>query len=426
MGTSFGTFFLLPPFSYNGEMRPFAAGDIPLTLTRYASSDIAARYFCSTCGAHVFMHYGGEDALTPSDSDLDEWWVCSGVVDGDLNRAVPQLFKTVAQIWVEGTKDGGLAYLGGHPTSEDIERVPAHETGSISPKSPVIPSTSLEERLRHFISSHSSEPIRDETLIAQCYCHSTTILLSRPDVPSSYPPTTRDGPDWHESLDRPEGADEVWWLRPSLTDPGKRDRLATIPCACTDCRKCTGSETVSWTYTPTGRIRVVLRPIVSPASGTEAKVVPWSTIASYVRSSQSISTATSITESLPGELEGYSLPFRVYNSSKDTYRGFCGTCGATIFWYGPQGGTRDNMIDLSAALFSEPSALGPDITQATQFSGNDSLGREEREVGSRRDDWLYWKADRVTGSSDAEGRGDLVERIGEGLKSKDWKGGLTL
>lgn len=373
------------------------------------------------------MHYGGEDALTPTDGDRDEWWICSGVVDGDLSREVPRLFNTVAQIWVDETKDGGLAYLAGHSTSADIERVPAHETGSISPKSPVIPQTSLQERLRQFISSPSSSGAsRGEILIAQCHCHSTTIFLSRPDVASSYPPTTRDGPGWHESLDRPEGADEVWWLRPSLTDPSKRDRLATIPCACTDCRKCAGSEAVSWTYTPTGCISIALRPKASPTARTEVKVVPWSSIAPYVRYPQSISTATSTTESPPGELEGYSLPFRVYNSSKDTYRGFCGTCGATIFWYGPQGGTRDNMIDLSAALFSDRSALDPDITQATQFSGNDSLGREEREVGSRRDDWLDWMADRVTGFSDAEGRGDLVERIGEGLKSKGWKEGLTL
>lgn len=428
MGTSFGTFHLPASFHNNGVRRPFVAGEVPPTLTRYASSDMAARYFCSTCGTHIYMHFGGEDALNPSEGDRDEWWVCTGAVDGDARHS-DGLFKTEAQIWADGTGDGGLAYLVGHSTPTPVEEVSAYETGSTSSKSPIIPRTTLQERLRRYHPLSSEDP-RDETLIAQCHCHSTTIFLSRPDIPSSYPPTSRDGPGWHECLDRPEGSDDAWWLRSSLTDRSKRDRLATIPCACVDCRKSVGSEIVSWTYTPTGCISLALCPdgssATDPTTKSEAKVVPWSAIAPYIRASPPISATTTVSDSLPGHLKGYKLPFRIYESSEGVHRGFCGTCGATIFWYGPQGGTLDNMIDLSAALFSESAALGSLLAQVIRSDKDGEQGGKGREVGSRRDDWLDWTADRVTSSDNAEGRGDLVERLGEGLKSKEWKEALSL
>ena len=76
-----------------------------------------------------------------------------------------------------------------------------------------------------------------------------------------------------------------------------------------------------------------------------------------------------------------------YSSSKDVMRHFCGKCGATVFWRTTE---RPKLIDVSVGLMDAPS-------------------------GSRAEEWLDWKLERVSFTEFAQNKG-LIEMLEGGLK----------
>lgn len=452
--------------------RPWPMGEMPQTLRRYKSSDTAARYFCGMCGTCLWMHYGDEDGPSHTTNATDDsgtagkismqkeedvWFVTTGSLElADAEgEAIEAMFKVVSHIYVEDTKDGGVAVLAGHslPNSDatkDATEIPSYYRRG----SPRITRSELISQLSYastHINPHTNE--RENPLVAQCHCRTVTLLISPPDIPSSYPPEAWNA--WAEALDPPphnrhahthstsqaalqalrdsEVTDtpkfddrDVWWLRPSLVtnrntgnSSTKRNRLLVATCACDSCRRGSGTEVQQWVFTPTGCISVVLRPSSARSSeseDTEAHpvTVPWSAVVPHLPVASRPQITSTASASFP---EGYSLPFEAYESSPGTHRGFCGTCGATIFWSGKQHGEmwpeedRRNTIDISAGL----------VSGAGTVSDGASIS-----VGSRRDEWLDWRSNYVTNLKDYEAkrRGDLGRRIQAGARSEQWLKGL--
>ena len=76
-----------------------------------------------------------------------------------------------------------------------------------------------------------------------------------------------------------------------------------------------------------------------------------------------------------------------YKSSEGVTRHFCGKCGATVFWRTTK---RPKLVDVSVGLMEAPS-------------------------GSRAEEWLEWKTDRVSFTEFSQNR-KLIGMLEEGLK----------
>lgn len=86
---------------------------------------------------------------------------------------------------------------------DETEDVPNEVTYYYRRPPQLLPRFELINQLSYastYIEPHTNETA-DETLVAQCYCRTVTLLISRPDVPSSYPPETWN--TWAEALDPP-------------------------------------------------------------------------------------------------------------------------------------------------------------------------------------------------------------------------------
>jgi hypothetical protein len=78
-----------------------------------------------------------------------------------------------------------------------------------------------------------------------------------------------------------------------------------------------------------------------------------------------------------------------FRSSRDRTREFCGTCGATVFWWGDE---RKDLINVSTGLI------------------------DEQRHGARAEGWLEWQTERVYYQEDAINK-SLVEGLAQGLKA---------
>lgn len=101
------------------------------------------------------------------------------------------------------------------------------------------------------------------------------------------------------------------------------------------------------------------------------------------------------------QLDGRPLDFSMgtlkeYNSSKGVMRQFCGTCGATIFWRSTE---RPKLVDVSVGLMQARS-------------------------GSRAEEWLDWRLNRVSFTEFAQNR-RLIGMLEDGLKDYKKKAGKT-
>ncbi|EFX04835.1 duf636 domain containing protein [Grosmannia clavigera kw1407] len=85
---------------------PAAADHILASLSAYASSAAVTRYFCRTCGCHVFRRDRGADEIV-------QWQVATGVIVEEIGDAAssdrPATLAFVRHDHVTDTQDGGLA-----------------------------------------------------------------------------------------------------------------------------------------------------------------------------------------------------------------------------------------------------------------------------------------------------------------------------
>ncbi|SPQ19797.1 73a16fe7-1b47-4b2c-8e32-d1f8fd41fa75 [Thermothielavioides terrestris] len=210
-------------------------------LQSYSTSPASTRYFCSTCGCHVFR------ASRPSPSSAPEQWsweVATGaVVDGPApTSSLPEQWR---HLHIRDTKDGGLsAWL---PNAD-----PPPQSSEHSPAS----------------------PDQSTTLPASCHCRSISLQITRPspdpalnpDSPyadlllpyHSTPSTTVSNPSREKWYLRPDPALLRSHHSPSPNHQPQHVRYLAGTCACETCRLTSGFEIQTWSFIPRRNILIRL------------------------------------------------------------------------------------------------------------------------------------------------------------------------
>ncbi|EPS45798.1 hypothetical protein H072_208 [Dactylellina haptotyla CBS 200.50] len=300
-GTFVGSFVKAPS-------APFDPESPPDSLTIYSSSDIGARYFCSTCSTQLFFQYAD---LESTNSENKRFWLCTG----GLELPNGGKFGIESIGFVKSTPDGGLASWSpgeeicttfeGKLTDEEIHALEATAMSQFNPL---------------------------DTFEGRCQCSNIKLKVSRQTgKPQELPPhawsdnTDLVIPCWTPKEDQPP-IDEKnpWWIR-DPQEPGMGKRFLGGLCACKSCRLIAGTEIQSWVFIPTICIEVILPGGETTAWPTKEQLLNDEKFKSLIGTYKS-------TTGDPGVL-----------------RGFCKTCGANLFW---DGLTRKNFVDISAGLFT--------------------------------------------------------------------------
>ncbi|RDB27838.1 hypothetical protein Hypma_002322 [Hypsizygus marmoreus] len=301
-------------------------------LTPYKTSESATRWFCSTCSAHVLWQYTAPEV---------SWCISTGALE-----KTEGIVKLRYHIFVADTLDGGIA---DHLRVIDGLEIPRYIARAM--KDEVVPlgwrSAEITEKKR------SAD---EDCLSLHCHCKTIQLSITRPSAASTVPSSPY--PDLlFPYISTPASKianteDEKWWLRPAGVD--KPTKYLAGHCACTTCRLTSGFEIQSWAFVPRSNILTT--------SGVEL------------------------------DLQNERLRpsgLRQYKSSPGRNREFCGTCGATVFWWGEE---RPELIDVSVGLV------------------------DEKQGGVRAEGWLDWHKGRVSFEEDALSR-SLVEGLAQGLQA---------
>lgn len=132
-----------------------------------------------------------------------------------------------------------------------------------------------------------------------------------------------------------------WWLCANDT------KYLAGTCACRSCRLTSGFDIQMWTFIPKANILQV-----------------------------------------NGEPLDFNMgSLKQYNSSEGTYREFCSTCGATVFWHNE---SRPKLIDVSVGLL-------------------------DAAEGARAESWLEWRTERVSFEEEAQNKA-LIDSLHAGLR----------
>jgi hypothetical protein len=178
------------------------------SFTAYASSLNLIRYFCSTCGAHVFN-------VSEKGKKDESWYVSTSLVDAD-----EKTWDFSYHIWIEGTGDGGLATWLPHVgqkklrmwKEQETDDPQYQETGDWNP-------TSV-----HSTTSATETTTNDEKLKASCHCGGISFYISRPS-----------------------GDEELMQLPSSLRPKDNRKWLGSTE-VCNSCRLVCGTGIISWVF----------------------------------------------------------------------------------------------------------------------------------------------------------------------------------
>ncbi|KAI0109395.1 hypothetical protein F4776DRAFT_397146 [Hypoxylon sp. NC0597] len=343
----------------------------PSESAQSSSRTTLSRYFCNTCGCHVFQH---KQTSADGNEEVDEFWaVATGIIIGRArvgNDEEPvgtgdeeeePLLRNARHVHTADTKDGGLSRFINVDSVEEPRGLENH---------------GLEEAPSPDVSSN---PSRDEegkdVLQAHCYCKNVRFRITRPDASSRLPHSGF--PDLmipfktspREVVTNPQN--EKWWLCPQ-GDPNPTRYLAGT-CACRSCRLTSGFEIQTWAFVPRSNIFFLPPSSQSSSSPASSNAIP-------------LDFATLP----PGILQSY-------QSSQGVLREFCPRCGATVFWHDRW---RPDLIDVSLGLLDTPE-------------------------GARGERWLEWWYGRVSFEEDADnGRfggaaswaTNLVGSLAQGLK----------
>ncbi|KAG7288266.1 hypothetical protein NEMBOFW57_007797 [Staphylotrichum longicolle] len=261
-----------------------APSSIESSLTGYIHSPQAAseRFFCTTCGCHI-----GDRDLTPDpDTGKPEWRVATSIftaTDDDTFQIRSHCFTTPS---TEPNLATWLPSLAGGRALHTWNPQPGDPQFPLASDRPPVPVINPDDRSKNL-------------LTAQCHCASVRFTIAPPaDREAAHPLLSR---YLRASAPRPRrqtAAAPTTTTTPlrAPTGPTTLKRVACL-CLCRDCRLTSGAHAVGWTFVPASAIR--------PALSAE-----------------------------PGlELEGVGgAAMRVYRSSEGVRRGFCGRCGATVFY----------------------------------------------------------------------------------------------
>jgi hypothetical protein len=265
--------------------------------TNYNSSRPISRSFCSTCGAHLFVH----------DKSTGEYWVCSGMIEhsGDV-------VQITHHEWVADTGDGGLATFltqiqqrglaayakdSEHQIIDSVTDCGGEESTHEGPEDQFIKATRLPvPSLRHRGNLH-----------AQCHCGGVEYFVTSPSELSE-----KISSPWPDLLvpyhsGSPENNQDVkWWMR------AEGSKFLAGLCSCRSCRLASGFPIQSWAFIPKANIKTP--------------------------------------DSAPLDFSSGGL--QQYQSSPGIFREFCSICGASVFWHCEE---RPDLIDVSVGLLRSKS-----------------------------------------------------------------------
>ncbi|EXJ58121.1 hypothetical protein A1O7_05545 [Cladophialophora yegresii CBS 114405] len=292
----------------------------------------------------------------PCDAPGDYVWaVVLGVIDridGQEPGIDFGLERIVQHEFVGDTKDGGLAccldQIDGHlvpfllqgPDGVKVDGPAAELFKKLQQDGPDDSKTHRERAMKE------TETL--DELSAGCHCGGVNFSVTRPNMASKE--CSSPWPDliapYHSSSS--ENREDIkWWLRENDT------KYLAGTCACRSCRLGSGSPIQAWTFIPKANILQ--------------------------------------SDGKPLNYDMGSL--RRIESSTGSYREFCSTCGATVFWHCLE---RPDLVDVSVGLLRAPE-------------------------GARASSWLDWWTERVSFKEEAFDK-KLINHLEEGLQNIRRKG----
>ena len=208
-------------------------------LTAYKSSGILTRYFCSSCGSHMFLEYAMDG----------HWEVSTGTISESVN-----IVQFQGHMWIEDTQDGGA--------SDWITEIGSIEASRWLKESNRGSNLPLDWRVEETVMPNSKSDIHK--LHAHCHCNGVEFYVTRPNKTSQracspfpdllVPFTTQTPPENTQN--------SAWWL---ATD---HKRYLAGNCACQSCRQVAGFDLVQWAFIPRSNIVTEDGRLFSRSSGT--------------------------------------------------------------------------------------------------------------------------------------------------------------
>jgi hypothetical protein len=191
-------------------------------LVQYNHSENVTRWFCQTCGAHVFIKRS------------DRVFVASGLLEAAQFET-----QAVEHHCVDDTLDSGASRLipkvGNHPA--------AYWSGAIN----------VSQRPSQAVDAPQVKPCnqqtKEEKLPARCHCGGVEYFITPPDASSKT--ASSPWPDLlvpYHSGSSCNPSDDKWWLR-----AGDTKFLAGF-CACNSCRLGAGFPIQTWAFIPKSNI----------------------------------------------------------------------------------------------------------------------------------------------------------------------------
>ncbi|PVH93723.1 hypothetical protein DM02DRAFT_619105 [Periconia macrospinosa] len=268
-------------------------------LTPYPSSDVLTRWFCSTCGTHMYLEYAADGHFEAATGTLKE---SEGVV------------KYESCMWIEDTRDGGASQFVTHIDGTELKRY-SRESGvskEVALEWMDDPETT-ENAVQKYGSSDGGKE-EGKKIHATCHCGGVEFYISPPNAESKLAasPFSDLIIPYHRQLDITANIDNhPWWV------VGDKRFLAGT-CACHSCRRASGFDITFWGFIPTSNITLDATGEL-PFTRDERRY--WGTMKSY-------------------------------RSSPNVTRTFCGKCGANVFWDGDE---RPSIVDVAVGLLDAES-----------------------------------------------------------------------
>jgi hypothetical protein len=220
----------------------------------------------------------------------EQWLVCAGVIDrvdgGEGVRGegtVRDVVRVERHDFLSDTVDSGLVprllQLGKDGEQREVvcwDTFP--DSRRVSPEE-------VQEMERKSVEKGKDKPGRDEKLQLKCHCGGVDLLIKRADY-----------------------ATDTQGVSEQYIPPDKEKYIASF-CVCRSCRLATGISLQPWCDMPPANITI---------ASTGKQVVLGKN------------------REAPGANAGTTL--KHFNSSSDVYRSFCGTCGATVFYWADEPG----------------------------------------------------------------------------------------
>ncbi|KAL1839891.1 hypothetical protein VTJ49DRAFT_1026 [Mycothermus thermophilus] len=311
---------------------------------------VSERLFCTTCGCHI-----GDRSLKPDpETGMPHWCVASSIFtthDEDTFQIRSHWYSSPATepnlaTWLPAINSRPIHFWNPPAAAASRDAAPQGEGEEEEPSHRRQPGPDNDENA-------------DKALLAQCLCTGVTFSI--------LPPTKEEAADpFLSQFLQPDPAAKE---SESTSSPSRSLKRSAGICLCRDCRLVSGAHAVAWMFVPLGRLR--------PGGGTGGGVEEG-------REEQE--------QQQRGDDDKFGLSqfgrtLRTYHSSPGVTRGFCGVCGATVFY-----------------AMDSPERIPPPLPTSRADAGADAEEEKKRvlvdvAVGILRDpsgsvaaeNWLVWQ-----------------------------------